>query len=350
MKTKTYIAVQLRGGTPAYTAGTKTTTTYARDVDGNTVHDTRVSRVTAWTQDTPWTGSGAAAAPTDYYAAVMERYAPMLVYRALRTIYQRSPIDRIRELMQECSATMRTASTTQWDWMCSLADTATDAREQQDAADMRYQDVKHHTRKAVQGADGKRRMVECIPYDTAVNTSFGRKVNADLGLAGGCDAYDLIQIAHVAMLDLYYLGMVHTPADVIACADYVYKRVNAAVMAERAQAARCDSLDYVADDGTVMQITDRQADRLIAGIDRAAALEQIIDHLVAAADKQTDKQQYRTFLAAYLPGKMDDSTIATVTGIRHQYISRYRIKTARLISGPGMHECLRAIMDICAAL
>lgn len=342
MTEKTFLNVRLKDGVPAYIAGTKTRTTYANEVDGNIVYDARASRVTAWEQDTRWTPTRTPAPPTEYYAAVMEQYAPILTYRALRTIYQRSPIDRIRQLMQECTAMMRTASTTQWEWMETVADTATDARERQDATDMRYQTVKHHTRKAVQGADGNRRMVECIPYDTVENTFFGKAVNTDLGLAGGCDVYDLIQAANVAMLDLYYLGMVHRPADVIACADYVCKRVNALIMAERAQAARCDSIDYVTDDGAVMQITDKQADLLIAKIDRDVTIDACINYLLDVADKQTKKDDYRDFLVEFLKKHSDNETICIKTGLQYRYISRYRKKAMDAIQQSGMYEVLRS--------
>ena len=342
MSEKTFIAVLNRGGVPCYISGTKKTEQYSTEKDGNVATGTRVTRETAWTQETAWTAKDPAA-PTDYFGAVCEKFAPVLVYRALKTVYQKEATEKIRLLMNECVAIAKTHSYAQYEYMESVKEVAKDDRERRDAENMTLQEVKHHRYKQVKGVDGKTRRVECVPYDTLENTSFGKEVNANMGLAGGCDVYDLLQCADLAMLDLYYFGLIHKPTDIFESADYIFKRVNALIRAERTQAIKCDSIDYMTDDGEVMQITDRQADRMIANVDRNMTVSAISEYLLKVADKRTKKDDYSKFLSCFFDN-LDNEQICKKTGLEYRYISRYRTKTVNILQSTGMYEILRSLV------
>ena len=344
MSEKTFIAVLNRGGVPCYISGIKKTEQYSTEKDGNIATGTRVTRETAWTQETAW-GAKAPAAPTDYFGAVCEKFAPVLVYRALKTVYQKEATEKIRLLMNECVAIAKTYSYAQYEYMESVKEVAKDNRERKTAENMTLQEVKHHYYKQVKGTDGKARRVECVPYDTLENTSFGKEVNANMGLAGGCDVYDLLQCANLAMLDLYYLGMIHKPTDIFDCSDYIFKRVNALIRAERTQAIKCDSIDYMTDDGEVMQITDKQADRMIANIDRNMTISAISEYLLKVADKRTKMDDYKKFVPLFVSG-MGDTEISAKTNILREQCGRYRAKACKALQSSGMYEVLRSMVSI----
>lgn len=344
MSEKTFIAVLNRGGVPCYISGTKKTEQYSTEKDGNIATGTRITRETAWTQETTW-GAKDPVAPTDYFGAVCEKFAPVLVYRALKTVYQKEATEKIRLLMNECVAIAKTHSYAQYEYMESIKEVAKDDKERKTAESMTLQEVKHHRYKQVKGADGKSRRVECVPYDTLENTSFGKEVNANMGLAGGCDVYDLLQCADLAMLDLYYFGLIHKPTDIFESADYIFKRVNALIRAERTQAIKCDSIDYMTDDGEVMQITDKQADRMIANIDRDVTISAMSEYLLKVADKRTKMDDYSKFVPLFVSG-MGDTEISMKTGILREQCGRYRAKAGKALQSSGMYEVLRSLVSI----
>lgn len=344
MSEKTFIAVLSRGGVPSYISGTKKTEQYSTEKDGNVATGTRVTRETAWTQETAWTAKDPVA-PTDYFGAVCEKFAPVLVYRALKTVYQKEATEKIRLLMNDCVAIAKTHSYAQYEYMESVKEVAKDDRERRDAENMTLQEVKHHRYKQVKGADGKTRRVECVPYDTLENTSFGKEVNANMGLAGGCDVYDLLQCADLAMLDLYYFGLIHKPTDIFESADYIFKRVNALIRAERTQAIKCDSIDYMTDDGEVMQITDRQADRMIANVDRNVAVKKIVDLAVEKAGRRTDRTKYTEFITLYMVNK-NCIDIAKRMNIGYTQAQRYARTLEMACTSADMVELLRSIVSI----
>ena len=343
MKTKTYIAVLNRGGMPCYIAGAKKYEQYSTEKDGNAIVKTKITREAEWTQEAEW-GGKASTAPTEYFGAVCEKLAPVLVYRALKTVYQKEATEKIRLLMNECVAIAKSHSFAQYEYMESVKETARDEKERKDAESMRLQEVKHHTYKQISGADGKRRRVECIPYDTLDNTAFGKDVSTNMGLAGGCDVYDLLQCANLAMLDLYYFGLLHKPADIFDCSDYIYKRVNALIRAERTQAIKCDSIDYATLDGTFTLLPDRQAERLIANVDRDVTLAAIASFLLKVADKRTKMDDYTAFVTNFVAG-MGDIEISAKTGIIREQCARYRAKARKVLSSPEMHDVLKLLIS-----
>lgn len=341
---KTYIAIQLKDGKPHYTMGTKTTTTESREKDGCMATYRKVTRQPHYVQESEWTIKERKQ-PTEYLEAVMEQTSPILVYTALSTIYAKEATEKIRLLMNECVAIAKSNSYTAYEYMASIPDELEDAHEKKQAVDMVYQVKKTHTKKIVKGADGKKRQIETVPYDTLEKTRFGKICDENMGLAGGCDVYDLIQCASLSILELFHLGVIHKPSDIWDCSDYVYKRVNALIRAERTQAVKNDSLNYIAPDGTVMQITDKQADKMIEKVDRDIAIAAIIEKLVVTADKRTKKDVYRKYLELYFGG-MERKEIAKILNVDEKQLYFYKVKTESKLSSADMNETLSALLAL----
>lgn len=341
---KTYIAVLLKDGKPHYTMGTKTVTMESREKDGNIEISKKVARNACYTQESEWTTSERMQ-PTEYLSAVMEQISPVLVYTALSTIYAKEATEKIRLLMNECVAIAKSNNYTVYEYMESILEEIDDEREKKQAVNMVYQTKKTHKYRMTKGKDGKNRRIETIPYDTLEKTKFGKICDENVGLAGGCDVYDLIQCANLSILELFHLGMIHKPRDIFECGDYVYKRINALIRVERTQAAKNDSLEYTTADGTVMQITDKQADKMVAKVDRDVAIKAIIDKLVSSADKRTKKEVYRKYLELFFSG-YERKHIAKILGVDEKQLYVYKTKTESKLASADMAETLSALLSL----
>lgn len=164
------------------------------------------------------------AALTDFFGRYAYHIAPKLCYTALKTIYANHADEKILTLMHECL-----------DYMHSSVDTLSDFSDylemkyEKDGEKTTIQEKKTHKYITV-SIDGKRKRIECLPYETIEMTAYGKELFAETAknwIGNDLDIQDLIQEAVLSVLEIVRYGLADDTFSLWSYSNYYYKRLNA---------------------------------------------------------------------------------------------------------------------------
>lgn len=274
---------------------------------------------------------------SDFVGAYIDAISPKMVYIALRTVFAKSPNAKIWRLMCECVKYNRTDSQTVETFEQDLASVKeiltrmTDSEksdfrkcafEIESAVNRVSNYTKEHTYTMVKSSDGKRHKMEVIPYITFERSRYGKVLFNEVAITEDADVMDLIQTASLAMLELYNVGLINSFHDFWYFNNYVFNKVNRAIMGERRNVVYNVEYTMFTDWATNEDryIANSRLDRKLSKVERTAFVETVCTMLKALLNPRVNKEnaifcfihfyvygQNRTDIAKHL--KVDEKVV-----------------------------------------
>ena len=275
---------------------------------------------------------------TDYCTAVIMQYAPQLVYTCLKTVYTKSPNKKIRLLMNECIGYSKSSHPTKIQYEFYLID-----KYNQTAMEQK----KEHKYRMIEGADGKKHKVECIPYYTDELTELGIDYMDNINIPNDLSVDDLISECYRCLLELVGVGLINNVNDFWNYRAYAYKGICKLINNNKRDIARHTSLYTIDDDGEEHIRTIKSVDNAINKIDNRQVMQHIrqllFDNLSNNKKLNVDNIMF-TYDAYYIKGYSMDN-IAKMLNLHKTQVARYKNKIDDTLKTPYIYDCLHSVLN-----
>lgn len=278
---------------------------------------------------------------TDTATAYCYHVAPIMVYKALNTMYANSGNKRIYTLM--CQLVER-ANVKPMEWENEMENHGIPAE---------MQTAKTHKYKYTVDDNGEKHRMEVIPYTTFEMTEYGEKL-MELTIPANLDCDDLIQTAVEKMVVLSNDGMITDFESVWACARLIFRAVNNYVYAQGKQSATTDSYESIVTTYTHNGVFDENrytenvlhgqtAKDYIAHVDMKAACAYILSVIRDRLPKRVDGQTAITVFSLVRNGYSNVS-IAEKLNIDEKQVRRYAEYINRIVTSPDFRQIVADMM------
>ena len=298
---------------------------------------------------------------SDFVGSYIEAIAPKMVYIALRTVFAKSPNRKIWDLMCECVRYNGSDSQTVEAFEQSIANsheiisrmTRTEKKdfkrfcfEVECAENMVSNYTKEHTFTMVKSSDGKRHKMEVIPYITFERSRYGKVLFDEISIAEDTDVMDLIQTASLAMLEIYDMGLINAFHDFWYYNNYVFNKVNRAIMGERRNVVYNVQYTMFTDWATNEDkyIANSRLDKKLAKVERTAFVETVCTMLKALLNPRVNKENaIFCFTHFYIYGQ-SKSDIAKHLKIDEKMVRRLLNYCDNALRTPDFYETLNFML------
>lgn len=278
---------------------------------------------------------------TDFFARYAYHIAPKLCYTALQTIYTNHADPKIDRLMKECLEFMHSSVDTLSDFSDYLT-----AKYEAEGGKTVMQEKKTHKYKTVM-IDGKRKRMECLPYDTLELTDYGKEMFAETaknGMGNDLDVQDLIQEAVLSILEIVRYGLANDTFTLWAYSNYIYKRINAYIRrnARRYQEVSFESMQAKAKTDEEFASENKLFDvYTFENADFGMMKESLLSFLAESLPTKANKENIiHAFTACKLNGKTEAEE-AEVLKVSRRMVSKYILAAERHLSTDEAKKYIR---------
>lgn len=205
-------------------------------------------------------------------AFIMEE-SKRVVYRALKTVYQKSADKTILSLMRECSELLNDNTAEREEYITRTSGNV-------------MMKAKKHTR---QKDIRLNKFFSCRPFTTFHYTETGKRMHESIELNKNLDVFDLINTAYLAYLELVNIGAIIDYRDIKRNRGYAYKCIRSEIYANKKASSEQELYSRYCvitdDDGNETVYTGKHIDTNIR-VDYDATLAIILDCVRSVSAKQ----------------------------------------------------------------
>ena len=254
---------------------------------------------------------------TDYCGAVVAKYAPLMAYQAIYTIWSKEGTPFLYNLMNQClSIQSQEENNAYVEYASALY------------GKNNVQQMLVHNYKIESG-----KKVEVLPWFELKNTDFGTDLFENQQINEGLDAEDIVQVAQVAMLELVHIGAVQKPSDFFNSANYVYGKVNSYIRSLRHEnAISAEKVEIWNENGVFTTIPDKKVEKTLLGIEGNEFLNNFCRYCSKINVKE-DKIGLFSRLYVLISYGFTKVEIADIFQLSEGMVRKYCIQLQRLLKG-----------------